>query len=599
MEAEEARSYCPMCNAVFRTPFSRCPLDGTKLAELAGDPLVGSVLDKRYVIEECIGEGGMGRVYRAKHTRMSRHYAIKILFGDHAGDTRMRSRFAREAEAVSRLSHGNVISVVDFGETEEGLLYLVMDLADGESLAQLVHREAPLEPARAIEILARLAKGLAHAHRNGLVHRDFKCENVIMVKEEGIEVPKIVDFGICMIIEDAPAATMLTSNGMIMGTPAVMAPEQASGDKVDHRTDLFSLGIVGYQMLSGGLPFEGTPLEMARKNLYEAIPRIADRSGTLVDPGLEAIIHRLTAKNPDDRFQDATEVLDALKQLDLGASFDSWTNATPLPGSVSRPISNSGAYEHTEAVSPLHHSYGQTLAGPAQARRRKGARLAVLSVAGVAIVLLVIAIASSGGKSSRDADESGALAKGAANTQVGVAAAGATDPENAANTETPGEGLDTKADAAGAEPLHGAETPGDPETPIEPAVVPKDPPPEVKNNNKDKDHETRAERIKRLRRERAEAHARKLAAQRNRPTQKSEEVLAKARHDNTIALYESVAGALSRLERTRGPSAAERFKLKFNHISRTKLGRDQSYADSQRVALRQLLSAIKVRQKQD
>ena len=236
---------------MFRTPFSRCPLDGNVLAELDGDPLVGTTLDGRYVIEECIGEGGMGRVCRAKHTRMSRTYAIKILFGDHAGDSRMRSRFAREAEAVSRLSHANVISVVDFGETSGGLLYLVMDLAAGESLAELMIREAPMTPKRAVAILAKLAKGLAHAHSQGLVHRDFKGENVIMVTEEEQEVPKIVDFGICMITEDSPSNTMLTSNGMVMGTPAVMAPEQASGDVVDHRTDLFSLGIVGYQMLSG------------------------------------------------------------------------------------------------------------------------------------------------------------------------------------------------------------------------------------------------------------------------------------------------------------------------------------------------------------
>src|SRR5690606_18546068 len=131
-----------------------------------------------------------------------------------------------------------VIAVVDFGETKSKLLYLVMDLAAGESLAQLVYREAPLSPGRAAAILFKLAKGLSHAHGQGLVHRDFKCENVIMVKEEEVEVPKIVDFGICMIVEDSPSNTMLTSNGMIMGTPAVMAPEQASGDQVDHRTDL-------------------------------------------------------------------------------------------------------------------------------------------------------------------------------------------------------------------------------------------------------------------------------------------------------------------------------------------------------------------------
>tara|TARA_R110002073_G_scaffold142117_3_gene293687 strand:- start:46146 stop:47966 length:1821 start_codon:yes stop_codon:yes gene_type:complete len=338
LSAAEQRHYCPVCNAVFRTPFSRCPLDGNVLAELDGDPLVGTTLDGRYVIEECIGEGGMGRVYRAKHTRMSRTYAIKILFGDHAGDSRMRSRFAREAEAVSRLSHANVISVVDFGETSGGLLYLVMDLAAGESLAELMIREAPMTPKRAVAILAKLAKGLAHAHSQGLVHRDFKGENVIMVTEEEQEVPKIVDFGICMITEDSPSNTMLTSNGMVMGTPAVMAPEQASGDVVDHRTDLFSLGIVGYQMLSGVLPFEGTPLDMARKNLYEPIPAIHERSGVFVAPALEAIITRLTAKQPKERYQNAKDVLRDLQGLELLESGADWGAPTPLPAQISRPV---------------------------------------------------------------------------------------------------------------------------------------------------------------------------------------------------------------------------------------------------------------------
>ena len=424
-----------MCSAVFRTPFARCPLDGTKLATLDVDPLVGMVLDKRYKIEECIGEGGMGRVYRAKHTRMSRHYAIKILFGDHAGDTRMRSRFAREAEAVSRLSHVNVISVVDFGETEEGLLYLVMDLADGISLGDLVHREAPFNARRTVEILGRLAKGLAHAHSHGLVHRDFKCENVIMVNEEGVETPKIVDFGICMIVEDAPASTMLTSNGMIMGTPAVMAPEQASGGKVDHRTDLFSLGIVGYQMLSGCLPFEGPPLEMARKNLYEPIPSIAERSGIIVDPGLEAVIIKLTAKSPDQRYQDAGEVFAALHALAIPGAFDEWTHVTPWPNPGPVRITTTPGYpavggtDATAAVSPLSlPPFPGAGTEKLTAKRGKGwlvlGALAVLALGGVVFGAMNSGSSSDGGAGDTlAADESAAVAALAAADEVAAPAA--------------------------------------------------------------------------------------------------------------------------------------------------------------------------------
>ncbi|MCP4449486.1 MAG: serine/threonine protein kinase [Myxococcales bacterium] len=322
------------------------------LAELQGDPLVGTTLDSRYVIEECIGEGGMGRVYRAKNTRMSRNYAIKILFGDYAGDARMRSRFAREAEAVSRLDHANVISVVDFGENAGGLLYLVMDLAKGESLAELMLHEAPMAPDRAVAILAKLAKGLAHAHAQGLVHRDFKGENVIMVCEEEQEVPRIVDFGICTITEDSPSSTMLTSNGMVMGTPAVMAPEQASGDTVDHRTDLFSLGLVDYQMLSGKLPFEGTPLDMARKNLYEPIPTIMERSSVAVPAMQEGIIHKLTAKQPKERYQSAKEALLDMRALGIGGNTSDWSAPTPMPAPLRSDLPDAGQFS---SPSPSTH----------------------------------------------------------------------------------------------------------------------------------------------------------------------------------------------------------------------------------------------------
>jgi serine/threonine protein kinase len=599
-----------MCNAVFRTPFSRCPLDGTKLAELEGDPLVGTVLDKRYVIEECIGEGGMGRVYRAKHTRMSRHYAIKILFGDHAGDTRMRSRFAREAEAVSRLSHVNVISVLDFGETEEGLLYLVMDLADGESLAELVHREAPLNPARAVDILARLAKGLAHAHSHGLVHRDFKCENVIMVTEEGEEVPKIVDFGICMIVEDAPASTMLTSNGMIMGTPAVMAPEQASGDKVDHRTDLFSLGIVGYQMVSGCLPFEGTPLEMARKNLYEPIPSIADRCGLNVDPSLEAVICGLTAKSPDDRYQNAQEVLEALRGLGISGPFDSWTNVTPVP-SGSRPrmpqlrIESSAGFDATEAVSPLHADHTQYLARPSTSLKSKNSKILLGAVLGVACVGVALALALGGDSSKKDAgvatntvvdkDLTNGTSEGTEPIQV---------PPEKVNTA---EGTGTADPTKEPDPANGAGTV--PDTPVvDPVVVPAvepeatadtdDSKKPIKNTNKPKTKRERELERQQKRDRKAAAKAAKAAkaAARNKPAGKSQDAL-KKQHQRTLKLYANTAKSLTKLRKSHGNAVANVYKRKLDKISRSTLGYNMVYAQQKHGTILKINTQIISRQR--
>jgi serine/threonine-protein kinase len=567
------------------------------------------VLDKRYIIEECIGEGGMGRVYRAKHTRMSRHYAIKILFGDHAGDTRMRSRFAREAEAVSRLSHVNVISVLDFGETEEGLLYLVMDLAAGESLAELVHREAPLNAARAIEILARLAKGLSHAHGHGLVHRDFKCENVIMVTEEGLEVPKIVDFGICMIVEDAPASTMLTSNGMIMGTPAVMAPEQASGDKVDHRTDLFSLGIVGYQMLSGCLPFEGTPLEMARKNLYEAIPPIAERSGINVDPGLEAVIHRLTAKNPDERFQNAQEALEALQALGLSGSFDSWTNLTPMPSrSDSRPnmqqprLQSSAGFDATEAVSPLHADHTQYLAAPSSIVSRRKNKILFAALAGVATIGFVLAIALSRGSS--DEDKEAAEAQDRTNA---VATAAGGEPAKVLPEEGSTDGAPTAEPAKNPEAGTAADAGPVPTTPVvDPEgeleagtdkPIKKDTDKPIKNGKKETERQRtkRLERAAERERKAAERERKKLLADRKNTTALSPQEQRK-QQTATLKLYSLVGVKLNQLRKSHGDNVARRYQNSLDKINRTTLGQNMAYAKKNHGKLRTLLNQIIHRQ---
>jgi serine/threonine-protein kinase len=562
-----------MCNAVFRTPFSRCPLDGTKLAELSTDPLVGTVLDKRYLIEECIGEGGMGRVYRAKHTRMSREYAIKILFGDHAGDTRMRSRFAREAEAVSRLSHTNVISVVDFGETEEGLLYLVMDLADGQSLAEIVHREAPFDPRRTVEIMARLAKGLAHAHNHGLVHRDFKCENVIMVEEEGIETPKIVDFGICMIIEDAPASTMLTSNGMIMGTPAVMAPEQASGDKVDSRTDLFSLGIVGYQMLSGCLPFEGTPLEMARKNLYEAIPSIASRSGINVDPALEAVIRKLTAKNPDERYQTAKDFLVDLQGLSMPGLFDAWTNTTPLP--TPRPNTDPGmGTDNTEMVSPLGGMAPLSAAGATHTIPKRSSTMYIVAALVVLIVGGGLLYAAMNATSSSDEAEPAEVA--------------VTDPAPAAVTYEP----PTPAPAAATESDAAPVVVEDPETPDPEATLPTDEP-EVEAA-KGKEKNTRKGKGKG--KGKKPSNTRKGKGKKPKLA-KTSDAEADALYKKTIRLYHKVAKSLDALEQQRGKAAVASLRKDYNAISFSRLMRDRTMQPIYYSSLVRLNSKIVARRK--
>jgi eukaryotic-like serine/threonine-protein kinase len=311
-----ALTACPSCHGVFRGGFACCPLDGAQLEPLEGDPLEGSVLAGRYVIESCIGEGAMGRVYRAQHARVSRQFAIKVLWGDLAADAKMQSRFAREAEAASRLSHPNLISVVDFGETEAGLLYLVMDLAAGRSLARVIDETGPMPADRVVHLTRQLCLGLAHAHGKELVHRDFKADNVIVQGEGTGELARIVDFGIAMLANPEDDGGRLTTDGMVLGTPAYMAPEQSTGEEVDARTDLFSLGVLMYELLAGVLPFEGTPVQVARMNLSLDPPPIAERvPGLAVDSQLERIALRLMAKAPGDRYQSARQVIEALDAL--------------------------------------------------------------------------------------------------------------------------------------------------------------------------------------------------------------------------------------------------------------------------------------------
>jgi serine/threonine-protein kinase len=336
--AEEPRYGCGACRAVFRSGFARCPLDGTPLQQLAADPLVETIFADRYVIEACIGEGGMGRVYRARHRRVSRRFAIKVLYGEYASNGKMRERLAREAELASRLSHPNLISVVDFGESEQGLLYLVMDYVEGQELARLIDGEGPLAPPRVRRLLLQLCHGLAHAHAQGLVHRDFKAENVLVCGQGAEESARIVDFGLAFLF-DSDDSERLTTAGIVMGTPSYMSPEQASGEPIDLRSDLFSLGVVLYGMLAGVLPFSGSPVEVARQNLMAAPPRIAQRvPGLQVPPALEDIAHRLMAKKPAERFQSAQEVIAAIEALpdELGAALAPVTSAPGVP--VAAPL---------------------------------------------------------------------------------------------------------------------------------------------------------------------------------------------------------------------------------------------------------------------
>ena len=335
--APPSRSNCPTCKAVFRGDYRRCPSDGAILIVSSDDPLVGSVLAERYQIEDVIGDGGIGRVYRARHVRMSRRFAIKVPFGEVGYDRKARARLANEADAASRLDHPNVIGVVDVGETPEGLFYLAMDLADGPSLGELLSDQL-ITPDEVVPILMQLCDGLAHAHDRGLVHRDLKPDNIVVTSDaNGGPVPRVIDFGLALM-DDAETKDRLTTAGLVMGTPHYMAPEQATGEVLDHRTDLFALGIIAFELLAGRMPFDGTPTEVARQNVGVLMPTIHERSGRLVEPLLEVLVMWLTRKSKLKRPDSARDVLTYLRKLQAGDREgaramlpDSLRGATPRP----------------------------------------------------------------------------------------------------------------------------------------------------------------------------------------------------------------------------------------------------------------------------
>jgi serine/threonine protein kinase len=281
--------------------------------------LVGQVVEERYRIEAQLGSGGMGAVYRARHVKVGREVAIKVLHDHLLADPTMVERFEREAAVAARLSHRNVIAVIDVGETAAKQKLMVLELARGTCLAEIVEGGALPGP-RVVNLVAQLLAGLEHAHGHGLVHRDLKPENVIVeIDEHGIEVPKIVDFGIAMLRGDTSGGNhekRLTTAGTVLGTPQYMAPEHAQGRDVDPRCDLFSLGVMTYEMLAGRSPFDGTGVELAIANITQDPPAICERSGVTVDPLLEAFARRLMARRVRDRFPSARAALDVLELIE-------------------------------------------------------------------------------------------------------------------------------------------------------------------------------------------------------------------------------------------------------------------------------------------
>ena len=350
--------YCPSCGA-------------TLSARAEGDDYIGRTIARKYQVEALIGEGGMGKVYRARQVALDKLVVLKVLRHTLLSDDRTVARFKREAKAASRLNHPNSISILDFGQAEDGALFIAMEFVPGQDLHTVLSKEGPLPEARIVRVVSQVLSALNDAHGAGVIHRDLKPEN-IMVEQRRNEQDfvKVLDFGIAKIQdssgEDGPA---LTRNGFVCGTPEYMSPEQARGSSLDHRSDLYAVGVILYQLVTGRLPFESdTAVGYATKHLTEEpVPPSRRRPEVRVSQAMERLIMRALSKSPDDRPPDA----EAFK-ADLLAVSDSKDRrpppqrrpvalssaglaplprkVTPPPQGVSTEITDAGWGEESEAT---------------------------------------------------------------------------------------------------------------------------------------------------------------------------------------------------------------------------------------------------------
>lgn len=320
-----AYKVCPACETRAIAEHRFCPKCGNDLSEVTaveGDPYVGMVIADRYRLDQCIGEGAMGRVYRATQVTLNKPFAIKTLHSHLMGDADSHARFANEAHNSASLNHPNVVSVVDYGRTGDNIAYLVMEFVEGRQLEDIIAEEFPLSRGRITDLTLQVLAALAEAHGLSILHRDLKPENIIVqqLRTHG-ELLKVLDFGIAKLMDDAPgqARPGLTSQGMVCGTPEYMSPEQARGFKLDGRSDLYAVGCILYQMLTGRPPFESeSAVEILHKHIHEAPVPPSKILGIEPDP-LEKVCMRALSKEREARFSTAAEFRDALVAAGSGS----------------------------------------------------------------------------------------------------------------------------------------------------------------------------------------------------------------------------------------------------------------------------------------
>jgi serine/threonine-protein kinase len=339
---------CEICRARFRGNPTACPLDGGRLLDLP-DPLLGRLVAGRYVVQEKIGAGGMGTVYRATHEVLGRTVAIKFLSPELAVDPTSRQRFLREAKAANRIKHDHIIEITDFGETDDGLAYLVMEYLEGKPLTDAIEQNG-MGARRALGIALQVAQALARAHELDITHRDIKPDNIYLLADYDGDFIKILDFGLAHM----KGELRLTATGTVFGTPEYMAPEQARGMKSTSAVDIYALGCVLFEMLTGRLPFEGRTPDLILKHMREPPPRPSSLLST-IGPALDDLVLRLLAKDPDARPKNAYALSDEIRNIleSLGSMRAPKRTSEPrpfVPTALSQTVVTEDAWEERVAI---------------------------------------------------------------------------------------------------------------------------------------------------------------------------------------------------------------------------------------------------------
>ena len=393
----EAGSGSPRtASGIAHTELGEAPQTGGEASAPAAEPWIGRVLDDRYEIESILGEGGMGAVYVARHLKLHKQVALKVIRAELAGNGEVAIRFAREAMATAQFEHPHVASAIDYGALPEGGAYFVMQLVRGRSLREFLE-DGPLPWRTACNVAAQVADALSAARASSIVHRDLKPDNILVeTRDDGSQLVKILDFGIAHVApseEPAPEGAMpnreLTRVGTIMGTPGYMSPEQAVGDRVDHRTDLYALGVVLWECVAGKELWDGPDItSIITRQMSEEPPALADASEQKDIPDeLNSIVQQLLNRKPEERPEHAGLVRDALRELE---------QRTSAPAQAA-----SGTHEAIERVSQVAREgqaqasrlYTRFRAQPPEAQKKQ-------AMIGGAALLVLVAVAMFSGPST-------------------------------------------------------------------------------------------------------------------------------------------------------------------------------------------------------